>query len=370
MLLRLEVATKKWFRWLTMARFGFLKYLSSYRAGDWVEVKSADEILATLDDKGRLGRLPFMPEMLQYCGRRFRVSSVAHKTCDTATLIMGRRMQGAVFLEDLRCDGSLHGGCQARCLVFWKTQWLKPVESPSFPADSRPRLQQTQAKCSEQKLYDATQLRTMNGEVRYVCQATEHWAATEPLRALAISHFVEDLLARNANLKDIVKVVGLHLVSRLQGIGFGWRFSVWFYDRIHKLMTGRPNPFRCGVLPEGVTTPEERLNLQAGEWVEVKNHDEILQTINMELYNRGLRYNAEMTPACGRRFRVAQRITRIIEEKSGRMLTMKNPCITLEGVYCQALYTHYSLLCSRRVTPYFREIWLRRVAAPHDSSQA
>jgi hypothetical protein len=46
---------------------------------------------------------------------------------------------------------------------------------------------------------------------------------------------------------------------------------------------------------------------------------------------------------------------------------MKNPCITLEGVYCRAQYTQYSLLCSRRVTPYFREIWLRRVPSNGDS---
>src|SRR6267142_1519493 len=43
------------------------------RAGHWVEVRSADEILATLDDRGALDALPFMPEMLQYCGKRFRV---------------------------------------------------------------------------------------------------------------------------------------------------------------------------------------------------------------------------------------------------------------------------------------------------------
>ena len=53
------------------------------RAGDWVEVRSAAEILATLDERGRLDALPFMPEMLQYCGRRFRVFKSAHKTCDT-----------------------------------------------------------------------------------------------------------------------------------------------------------------------------------------------------------------------------------------------------------------------------------------------
>ena len=38
------------------------------RAGEWVEVLSAPEILATLDDKHELDGLPFMPEMLKYCG--------------------------------------------------------------------------------------------------------------------------------------------------------------------------------------------------------------------------------------------------------------------------------------------------------------
>src|SRR5262249_35222364 len=54
------------------------------RAGDLVEVRSEPEILATLDAEGRLDGLPFMPEMLQYCGQRFRVFKSAHKTCDTA----------------------------------------------------------------------------------------------------------------------------------------------------------------------------------------------------------------------------------------------------------------------------------------------
>jgi hypothetical protein len=346
-----------------MIRSRFFKTNLGFQSGDWVEVKSAEEIAATLDEQGRLERLPFMPEMLKYCGQRFRVSKVAHKTCDTATLLMGRRMHGTVFLENLRCDGSAHGGCQARCLLFWKTQWLKSIDVESG-ADSRAFVSQPQPKCSEQQLYDSTQVHTANGGVRYICQATEHWAATEPLRALAISHFIDDLRTGNANLKDVVKVVALHLVWKLRQVGFGWRFSVWLYNRFHKLATGRPDPFRCGKIPEGLPTPEDRLNLQPGEWVEVKSHDEILETINRELGNRGLKYNAEMTPVCGQRFQVAQRVTQIIEEKSGRMITMKNPCITLDGVYCQALYTHYSLLCSRRVTPYFREIWLRRVPSP------
>ena len=42
-------------------------------AGDWVEIRSKDEILATLDKNGRLDGLPFMPQMFKWCGRQFKV---------------------------------------------------------------------------------------------------------------------------------------------------------------------------------------------------------------------------------------------------------------------------------------------------------
>jgi hypothetical protein len=44
-----------------------------YHAGDWVEVRSKEEILRTLDVRGRLDDLPFMPQMFQYSGQRFRI---------------------------------------------------------------------------------------------------------------------------------------------------------------------------------------------------------------------------------------------------------------------------------------------------------
>jgi hypothetical protein len=67
-------------------------------------VRSVEEILATLDDRGSLGALPFTPEMHEFCGQQFRISGVAHKTCDSATFSGGRRMRDAVFLEDLILD--------------------------------------------------------------------------------------------------------------------------------------------------------------------------------------------------------------------------------------------------------------------------
>ena len=99
-------------------------------AGDWVEVRSKDEILATLDPNGRLDAMPFMPQMFNYCGQRFRVFKSAYKTCDTVSGDYGGRgLPDAVHL-DLRCDGQAYGGCQAGCLIFWKNAWLKPVDGP------------------------------------------------------------------------------------------------------------------------------------------------------------------------------------------------------------------------------------------------
>ncbi len=94
--------------------------------GDWVEVRSKDEILRTLDGRGQLDGMPFMPEMFVFCGRRFQVQKMAHKTCDytTAYPYRSRRVKDTVHLE-LRCDGQWHDGCQSTCLLYWKLAWLK-----------------------------------------------------------------------------------------------------------------------------------------------------------------------------------------------------------------------------------------------------
>ena len=52
------------------------------KVGDVVEVRSRAEILATLDANGEHDNMPFMTEMLQYCGKRLTVGKVAHKACD------------------------------------------------------------------------------------------------------------------------------------------------------------------------------------------------------------------------------------------------------------------------------------------------
>src|SRR5262245_27450572 len=120
---------------------------SRFRAGEWVQVRSKEEIVATLDREGKLDGLSFMPEMFEQCGKRLRVFRRAHKACDPPNGLAGRRMSSAVHLEDVRCDGAAHGGCQAACLIFWKDAWLRRVDQP----DDSPRadLEKRTSGCSE-----------------------------------------------------------------------------------------------------------------------------------------------------------------------------------------------------------------------------
>ena len=130
----------------------------------------------------------------------------------------------------------------------------------------------------------------------------------------------------------------------------------------------RPNHGRrWGALPGKAVgrTPTERSDLQPGEVVRIKSRDEVSATLDENLRNRGLGFDAEMGRFCGTTARVAKRVDHIIDENSGVMIDMKNPCIVLEGVVCEGAYSHS---CPRAITPYFREIWLERVEQPAGAS--
>jgi hypothetical protein len=74
-------------------------------------------------------------------------------------------------------------------------------------------------------------------------------------------------------------------------------------------------------------------------------------------------WDAELVPYCGGTYRVLKRVTRLIDEKTAKMVEMKNPCIVLDTVTCQARYSPCRMLCPKSMFPYWREIWLERVGA-------
>ena len=134
----------------------------------------------------------------------------------------------------------------------------------------------------------------------------------------------------------------------------------WLYDVLRGLWGGPPYPHRSGTVPPGRQTPAETLDLQPGELVRVKSYRDILATCDRSNRNRGMRFDPEMVPYCGGTYRVLKRVSRIIDETTGRMETLRNPCIVLDGVVCQARYSECRLFCPRSIYPYWREIWLER----------
>lgn len=328
-----------------------------YRAGDWVEVKSAAEILASVDANGEVEYMPFMPEMLRFCGQRLRVAAVAHKTCDTANRTGGRRVPNALHLEGSRCDGTAHGGCQAGCLLFWKTDWVRRVAAESPVGNGH--VNGGSAAVNIKVLREAA-ARTDGGETIYSCQATRLFAASQALPWWNVGQYVRDLRYGNVRLARFTRVLFLQFLFHLRDIGLGYRLAVAIYDSAHRLLTGRASPHLPGLIRDGQPTPTGSLGLSEGEWVAVKPLEEIRTTITEHNFNRGMRFDKEMAQFCEGRFKVERRVERLIDERTGKMLTMKSPCIVLEGAVCSSDYSERRLFCPRQIPSYFREIWLRR----------
>jgi hypothetical protein len=337
--------------------------------GDWVEIRSKEEILRSLDRNGRLEELPFMPQMFEYCGRRFRVYKSAHKTCDTVNPIAGRKLANSVHLE-LRCDGKAYGGCQAACLIFWKEAWLKLVDD-NIPVQLVPNNKNAQRNtetnstgCAASDVRRATCVHDQqDDDPRYTCQATQLPYFTTPLSWWDIRQYITDYTSGNASLGTILQgfvYLGYyHLTLAKRGrVGAPAR---WLYDKFQAAVGGLPYPRRQGMLPPGEPGPAVDLNLQPGELVRVKPYKEILATLG-GLKNRGMYFDAEMVPYCGRVYRVQARVRNFINEKTGRMSTLKTPAVILEGVWCRSHYSNCRMFCPRSIYSWWREIWLERVS--------
>ncbi len=320
------------------------------RAGEWVEVLSLAEILPTLDANASLDGLPFMPEMAQYCGRKFRVFKSAHKTCDTIEHYAIRRMENAVHLEGLRCDGAAHGGCQAGCLIFWKEAWLKRTERrPGAHASSQSLPLATSAPMAEAApLQRGTRAADNQGHAdeRYRCQATELLNATTEVRRRDRwdpRFYLKDLTSGNVRVHDFV-----------------WYGTVAIFNAFINRLFGRRYPHVCGLA--GARTPTAEKHLKAGELVRIRSKQEIVQTLNPGLRNRGLWFDVEMVPYCeSGPFPVLRRVERIIDEKTGRLLQLPTACVILDGVTCSGHLSMNRMFCPRSLYPYWREIWLDRV---------
>jgi hypothetical protein len=330
------------------------------RVGDLVEVRSESEILATLDEQGTVGGMPFMPEMLEYCGKRFRVAKRADKSCDTITLTGLRRLYNTVHLEGLRCSGAAHDGCQAYCFLFWNEAWLKRVAASEVAEGSESRVQDSAQQIDRTRLHGLTRRpdpANPSGVV-YRCQATDLLKCSEPLSPWDLRQYLRDLRSGNIGISDLLKAALFRLFQKCLALGIGYRAQLSVYNRLQSACGGSPYPYLRGTLQK---TPRERLDIQPGELVKIKSYEKILGTLNTNNQNQGLSFDAEMVPYCGTVRRVLTRVERIIDDRSQKMIHIPSDCLLLEGTVCQSKYGDERLFCPRTASAYWREIWVERV---------
>jgi hypothetical protein len=294
-----------------------------------MRVKSPSEILNTLDADGKLDGLPFMPEMVVYCGSYVRVHRSARRTC-----VVGhgfREMKDAVFLQDARCDGSFHDHCHRACLLFWKKEWLAPAEAAPV----------AQSAWSAHDAAAAERLRrlpTRDG-ARYACQSTALKSATTPLHRWDVRPLLREILARELSLSDFVRILYRTLRRRASG--------------------GNPERQLIGVPGQ---KSRGSLELRRDEWVTLKPIHELRNNLDEKGRNCGLGFPPTMHHAIGRTYRVAFPVRQIILEQTGMMVKLSNT-VALDGLLCEGVDVAN---CPRGEYLYCRESWLRRTAASAD----
>ena len=314
------------------------------RPGDLVEVRSAAEILATLDSDVALDRMPFMPEMASHAGRRYRVTRRVDKICDTIAATGSRRMHATVYLEDLRCDGSGHDGCQAGCKLYWKEAWLRRVDDDSGAANPSDR---SIANLEHLAQAGTRAMRDVGGSLSEVwrCQATEALNASTPLKTSNLPQYWRELTNGNFGLLRFIRLAARAFIMEVAG----------------RLYLFKPMPLHG---PGKQSTPVEPLDIQPGDLVQVRSPAEIAVTLDESGLNRGLNFDREMLPYCGQTFRVKAKVRRIIDDKTGRMLNIPKDCLILDGVVCSGERSNGRWFCPREIYPYWREAWLRRIEEP------
>jgi hypothetical protein len=313
------------------------------RPGDVVEVRSAAEILATLGSDAAIDKLPFMPEMARHAGRRYTVSRRVDKICDTITYTGSRRMHDTVYLEDLRCDGAGHGGCQAGCKLYWKEAWLRRVgEDASATVPN----EEATARLEQLAQSGARTFRDLEGVQTEVwrCQATEAVNASHHLRGYDLGQYWREMTNGNFGPLRFARLLIRAFVMQV-----GNRFGFF---------PGQP------LKGPGIQwAQQQKLGLRPGDVVKVRSASEIAPTLDGNGLNHGLSFDREMLPFCNRVLRVKDKVEKIVDDKSGRMLTIRRDCIILDGAVCSGERSISCWFCPREIHAYWREAWLSRADA-------
>ena len=195
-------------------------------------------------------------------------------------------------------------------------------------------------------------MRELDGEPEEVwrCQATDALKATEPLKTSNLPQYWRELRSGNFALPHF-------LFSLVRGFFFE------VAGRLH-LMKGAP-----AVGPEPTEAGRAARPTAWGS-VQVRGKQEIESTLDERGPSPRLSFDREMLPYCGGTYRVQDRVKRLIDDRTGRMIEIPSDCLILQGVVCSGERSHGRWFCPREIYPYWREAWLRPVGNSPETAES
>jgi hypothetical protein len=284
-----------------------------------------------------------MPEMLGFFGKTFTVAAQVERACDTFEYAGVRRVPNTVLLDDLRCNGMGHAGCQAQCRLYWKEAWLRPASSErsrdTFIVDDA--LMQLERRVRE-NVHAAS---FTPDEPTFRCQATELLRASEPVAWRSVRSLLHEVTGGNVGVWQFVRVMSRVAIEKIGA-------------RLH-LFSPSGNGFNPGELFGNGSAESSPAGLHPGQLVQVRSKAEIGKTLGENGKTRGLWFDREMLPYCGEVTRVKTKVERFIDERSGRLVELKSDAYILENVVCQGCLSDGRWFCPRAIYPWWRESWLR-----------
>jgi len=186
----------------------------------------------------------------------------------------------------------------------------------------------------------------------YTCQATEIPRIATALPWWSPGQYIADVRSGNVTLRRVLHAVPMILFNGYQ------QLTRRFLPRALRIRDGMPYPFTAGICSP---TPIQALGLKPGEEVAILSRAEIMKTLDRNGLNRGLSFDWDMLPYCGTRATVARSVDKIVDEKTGCLIDLPNPCLVLAGIKCQGRYHRF---CPRGQDALWHEIWLKRSAHP------
>ena len=106
--------------------------------GEWVKIRPAEEILATLNQDRKNRGLAFEQEMLRHCGKPYCVRARLARIIDEKSGKMIALANDCIALEGLACHGLDNRKrlfCPRGPFFYWREAWLERANAPTGGAE-------------------------------------------------------------------------------------------------------------------------------------------------------------------------------------------------------------------------------------------